>query len=274
MRPTTRALHEELFALVQHELKLAPDGRRLLRMRRDTTRPKDPRPIARKGTTTRFVMLSGVHLYPHEVAHVLRVGPAGPLISPGQWVPIDGDWTHVHPDNWRIDDRPRGAAARAAAARMRAQLARSGLDPRADLPGRPTLPLPLAERVAVYRDPRYWWARLSASLGDTVPEMSTVWTAARDRAPRYWALAHHLAHTAGQHMAAAQAPDMTPAARRAAVELALLAVSDERSRLLRDPAALQRLAAQYATRDPHDTPQDAATRHAASTTDAASDDLF
>ena len=278
MRPTTRAQHEELFSLIQHEIKLAPDGARLLRVRRDVTRPKPPKPITRKGKTTRYVVLSGVPLYAHEIAHVLRVGPQGPLIAPGYWQPKDGDWTHVHPSNWSIDDRPRGAAARAAAARMRAQLARSGIDPDAALPGRPTVPLLLAERLTTYRDPRYWWARLSASLGDTVRELSTVWPYAHERAPRYWALAHHMADTARERLAAAEAPGLTGAERRAVVDAGLLAVTDERDRLLGDPRALLAMTARQVARRAagraFDSPEHAAAVHAGAATDAATDDLY
>jgi len=55
---------------------------------------------AAAGGKVPFIAVHGLAVPAYVIAHILRVGPDGPLIGPGPWVPIDGDWINVHPDNW------------------------------------------------------------------------------------------------------------------------------------------------------------------------------
>ena len=116
IRPRDRASHHQLFALAEvARLSLAPDGTRLQRAyvethrgRRVATHVRPLRNCPWALDDNRVALSEAPSLYglSHEVAHVLRVGREGPPIPPGEWVPVDGDWLHVHPDNWRNVDDP------------------------------------------------------------------------------------------------------------------------------------------------------------------------
>lgn len=109
-----------------NRVTISPDGCRLLRARR----PDNPLPIGgptpaekaakaaalggrmsvrqaldllfqdKPGGKVPFLTVHGLSVPAYVIAHILRVGPDGPLIGPGPWEPIDGDWLNVHPDNW------------------------------------------------------------------------------------------------------------------------------------------------------------------------------
>lgn len=121
IRATSRAGHAALLdAALVASLSLTPDGTRLQR----TYRLPKPRGQTRSASSVvrdyPWIRSGGVlpvsvpakyppnQLYGHayEVAHVLRVGRDGPLIPPGTWAPIDGDWLNVTPSNWRNTDNP------------------------------------------------------------------------------------------------------------------------------------------------------------------------
>lgn len=197
LRADTRPNHVRMWEFVRHEIALVPGGDRLLRHRSD--RRKAPKVIGGAGDArrpaTRDVVLGNVRMLAHEIAHVLRVGPDGPLMPPGPWRPRDGDWLHVAPSNWqRVDTtKPRGTAGREAAARARTAAMAAGLALRSSIVGCYWYP---GGRLETARDPRYWWVRAVTVWGDTVPDLSVPWEQARALAPRYWALAQHLAHRA------------------------------------------------------------------------------
>lgn len=96
---TTREEHQFLHkCLTNHQVTLSPDGSRIMR-----TKAGAPYPAARASrnwTHSPNIAISGAKAPAYVIAHILRVGPDGPLIGPGPWVPIDGDWLNVHPDNW------------------------------------------------------------------------------------------------------------------------------------------------------------------------------
>ena len=276
LRASTRAEHAALYEFVRHEITVGKDGR-LHRALRSARRTAEDKPIQPKGRTTRFVMLAGRTMYAHEVAHVLRVGPDGPLIEPGDWRPVDGDWLNIDPDNWAIDRRPRGLAAREASLRARRAAAASRLVPDAMRPGARLLPMTEARQRATYGDPRYWWARLSGAHGETVRELSTVWGYARDLAPRWWALSHHLARFARTRLAA-----LPPATDKAAyldhVRQMIADADTEALRAIRDASRWARITSEIlalsVTGEVSDTPEQAAAVYVATTAHAAAEDLY
>lgn len=122
----TRTEHEFIHRhMTINCVTISPDGCRLLRARR----PDNPLPLggptpaaeaatregrltirqaldnlfrgrAAPGGKVPFLTVHGLSVPAYVIAHILRVGPDGPLIGPGPWEPIDGDWLNVHPDNW------------------------------------------------------------------------------------------------------------------------------------------------------------------------------
>lgn len=275
LRARDRAEHIALFEHVRHEIKLGQNGR-LHRITRSLRAAAPEKPIQPKGSTTRWVMLAGRTMYAHEIAHVLRVGPQGPLIAPGAWRPVDGDWLNIDPDNWVIDRRPRGEAAREASLRTRRAAAASRLVPDAMRPGVRLLPMTEARQRATYGDPRYWWARLSGAHGESVRELSTVWDYARDLAPRWWALSHHLARFARARLAA-----LPPAVGKTAylehVRQMIADADTEAIRAIRDASRWARITSEIlalsVTGEVSDTPEHAAKVYAASTT-TQTEDLY
>lgn len=280
LRADTRANHVRMWEFARHEIQLAPGGARLLRLRSDRRKPPkviggDPadqsagtNPTRRPAT--RDVLLNDIRMPAHEVAHVLRVGPDGPLLPPGPWRPIDGDWLHVHPDNWQRTDttKPRGEAGRAAAVRARVAAAAVGLVVRSSIVGNYWY---AAGRLEAARDPRYWWVRAATVWGETVPELSTPWAGARELAPRWWALSQHLAHRA-RSAPRMYDPEAAPLIRELNAEMRAIA---------NDPARWTEVtlwAAAAAKRgELHDTPAKAGALHQAARTDAAAtsaDDLY
>lgn len=99
---STRFGHETLWAMVNERLGITPDGARLQRVYK--TRP--PALIYRLDAQPGLVSVERFLAHPQDIAHVLRVGRDGPLIPPGTWAPIDGDWLNVTPSNWRNVDNP------------------------------------------------------------------------------------------------------------------------------------------------------------------------
>lgn len=268
----TRARHRQLYEWVRHELALSQDGARLMRRRADSRRPwkvleahKRGRPDAASPGTTRYVMVGGIQASAHLIAHVLRVGPDGPLIQPGRWLPADGDWLHVHPDNWRLAEpsETRGAAGRAAALRARKAAVASGLAGHSGRPGNLLYPSRAVE------DARYWWAQAVAAWGDSSPELSMPWDGADETAPRHWALSHHLAQRARQRLAGLPL-SCEPRAALAfgtRIDEARLACLAERAEIIADADRWARVVA-WATGarlrgELHDTPERAARWHAA-----------
>jgi len=99
----TRAGHQTLWDQAHSRYGLAPSDKHLCRV----FKTANPRPARAHALRPDAVPLGSRFLGKVcEVAHVLRVGREGPLIPPGEWVPVDGDWLHVHPDNWRRTDDP------------------------------------------------------------------------------------------------------------------------------------------------------------------------
>lgn len=117
----TRMGHITLLHLAQTsrpKIGLSPDGARLQHVFVSGRPPEDVRepPWPTGGQVVRGfhkaprndgkVPVGGFYCLAYEMAHVLRVGREGPLIPPGEWAPVDGDWLHAHPDNWRRADDP------------------------------------------------------------------------------------------------------------------------------------------------------------------------
>ena len=89
--------------LVVNQVSISADGCSLMRLRGYAHKPPALLPLdnsARRQRCGRTVTIHGLTAPAYLLAHVLRVGPDGPLIGPGPWAPIDGDWLNVHPDNW------------------------------------------------------------------------------------------------------------------------------------------------------------------------------
>jgi len=275
LRAKNRAEHLVLFEHVRHEIKLGTNGR-LHRLTRSLRAAAPEKPIQPKGQrTTRWVMLAGRKAYAHEIAHVLRVGPQGPLIAPGYWQPKDGDWLNVSPDNWAIDRRAPAEVAREASLRARRAAAASRLVPDALRPGTSLVPMTEARQRATYADARYWWARLSGAHGEASRELSAVWDHARTHATRWWALSHHLARFAAERLAALPS-GQDKAAYLEHVRVMIRDADAESLRVIRDTGRWARVAAEMdalsIAGDITDTPEHAAAVHASSTTDATADD--
>lgn len=94
-REEQEAIHRRL---TNQHVYLSPDGSQIMRQWVWHTAPAARAP--RNWTHSRSIKVGGMALPTYLIAHILRVGPDGPLIGPGPWVPIDGDWLNVHPDNW------------------------------------------------------------------------------------------------------------------------------------------------------------------------------
>lgn len=265
IRPTTRAAHAKLYAWFCREFRLSEDGRRLLRLRADRRKP--PKVIEPTGKgTTREVMLGGVYALAHDVAHVLAVGPDGPVREDDQWRPVDGDWLNVHPSNWQVSPelaQPRGAAGRAAALRARQAARESGLA-RGGRVGEPMY------HQRVTEDARYWWGQAAGAWGDATAELNIPWAAAAEGSPRYWALSHHLAAMARRKLAGPPPEGMPRGVWLDSVRLACL---DERTTVMADATRWARVvawaAAAWQRGDLHDSPEQAGRAFAAARTDAA-----
>lgn len=273
IRPTTRAAHVKLYEWFRHEFRLSEDGRRLLRLRADRRKP--PKVIEPTGKgTTREVMLGGVFAFAHDVAHVLAVGPYGPVREDAQWRPVDGDWLNVHPSNWQVSPelaQPRGAAGRAAALRARRAARESGLASGWRV-GDPVY------HSRAFEDARYWWGQAAGAWGDTTAELNIPWDAASEGSPRYWALSHHLAAMARRKLSEPP-PEGMP--RGVWLESVRLACLDERAAVVADAARWARVVAWAAAArqrgELHDSPEQAGRAFAAARTAAptASDaDLY
>ena len=280
LKADTRPHHVRMWEFAHQEIQLAPGGARLLRLRSDRRKPPkviggDPDAAGgpAKRPATREVLLGNIRMSAFALAHVLRVGPDGPLLPPGPWRPIDGDWLHVHPDNWQHADttQPRGAAGCAAAARARAAATAAGLVLQSSIVGNYWYS---AGRLEAARDPRYWWVRAVTVWGETVPELSAPWEGARELAPRWWALSQHLAHRA-RSAPRMYDPEAAPLIRT---------LNGEMRAIANDPARWTQVtmwATAAAKRgELHDTPAAAQARYQAAQQDAAgpatppADDLY
>lgn len=182
-----REAQRELYDLVHCLFALSGNGHWLER-----TLYKRGRVALKRGAF--YVVHARTRFRPIEAAHVLRVGPDGPLFDPIPFGrPLDGDHAHVHPDNWvPIPREEIGAAGRAAAARARAAAVSARLLMPWARPGTPWYG-PAGHQIT---DPRYWWAKAAATWGETDPTLSCTWAAAPDCAPQQWALCHYLAQRA------------------------------------------------------------------------------
>lgn len=271
LRANTREAHRALYESIHRDFEVSFDDSRLVR-KRCTQGAKRGRVAT--AAATNYVMFAGVRFRAHEAAHVLRVGPEGPLWPNDRAAPADGDWTNVHPRNWPPRSAPLGAAGRAAAARAREAAIEAGLMRAGVRPGEPWFSQPRGRGArSVLTDARYWWAKQAAAAGETDRTLSVPWESARQRSPRHWAVCHHLAHRASELLGAGP----TSAARIASVQAELL---QERAAIYADPQRLA-VAAAWASRasaagEIHDTPEQAARNHHASADAAATplDDLY
>jgi len=219
-----------------------------------------------------YVSHLGTKFRPIEAAHVLRVGPEGPLIDPLRYgSPRDGDHANIHPNNWKPRGRgERGSAGRAAALRARKAAIASRLLPADARPGVPWF----RGFDRALTDPRAWWVRAVSAWGDTDPALSTAWPAAREHAPHHWALCHHLALRAREllgHVTSSTGAHTD--ARGAAVAAAQAELIAERDRIANGPPAvrgalLARMRAAYERGEIHDDPDRAAGVHRAAHADA------
>lgn len=271
LRANTREAHRALYESIHRDFEVSFDDSRLVR-KRSTQGAKRGRVAT--AAATNYVMFAGVRFRAHEAAHVLRVGPEGPLWPSERAAPADGDWTNVHPRNWPPRPEPLGAAGRAAAARAREAAIEAGLMRAGVRPGEPWFSQPRGRGArSVLTDARYWWAKQAAAAGETDRTLSVPWESARQRSPRHWAVCHHLAHRASELLGAGPAS----AARIASVQAELL---QERAAIYADPQRLANAAA-WASRasaagEIHDTPEQAARIHRANADAAATplDDLY
>lgn len=266
LRATTREGHRALHKLITTDFAVSFDAARLVRSR---GAPGATRGRIAAAPATNYVMFLGVRFRAHEAAHVLRVGPDGPLWPSTCAAPADGDWTNVHPDNWPHRAQVLGTAGRAAAARARDAALVSGLLRAAPRPGDAWF----AQHRwgggrSVLSDARYWWSKQVGAAGDTDPTLSVEWRQARQHAPRHWAVCHHLAHRATELLA--QGPAGDRAALVGDVQAALL---QERADIYRDAGRLAQVTAwaakAAAAGDIHDTPEQAGRIHRHRQTDAA-----
>lgn len=232
-----------LYDLASSRLALSPDGSRLVRVRSGT-------PIERSGNPYRYTVIDGYRCSLYEVAYVLRHGRGAPLPYSkgpkgqklGKYLPIDGDWSHVHPSNWR-QALPRGWAGREAARRARVA---------AELAG-----LPHGGRFAAefdrLADPRGWWVMCTARWGEMQEELSTPWGVLRARAPRWWALVTHVARSCRE--AILSDPTTDPADVRKAGDALLM-------RVILSPTEWARVTAAELRRDPAPPPDDVSAHEA------------
>lgn len=96
---TTREEHQFLHkCMMNNRVHLSPDGSQIMRQWARHTSPAAHAPKNRAHSPN--ITINGAKAPAYVIAHILRVGPDGPLIGPGPWEPIDGDWLNVHPDNW------------------------------------------------------------------------------------------------------------------------------------------------------------------------------
>jgi len=252
LRANTREAHRALYDSIRRDFEVSFDDSRIVRQRGTQG--------ARKGriataTATNYVMFAGVRFRAHEAAHVLRVGPEGPLWPNDRAAPADGDWTNVHPRNWPQRSTPLGAAGRAAAARAREAATEAGLMRAGVRPGEPWFSQPRGRGArSVLADARFWWAKQVSAAGETDSTLSVPWLLAHQRSPRHWAVCHYLAHRASELLGAGAPPT--------AVQAELL---QERAAVYADPQRLASAAA-WATRaaaagEIHDTPEQAARNH-------------
>lgn len=264
LRASTREAHRTLYDTIHRDFEVSFDDSRLVRKRGAQGTRKGR--IATSAATN-YVMFAGVRFRAHEAAHVLRVGPDGPLWSSERAAPADGDWTNVHPRNWPPRSVPLGAAGRAAAARAREAAIAAGLMRAGIRPGEPWFAQPRGRGArSVLTDARYWWTKQVAAAGETDHTLSVPWASARQQSPRHWAVCHHLARRASELLGAGPAS----AARIASAQAELL---QERAAIYADPQRLAAAAA-WASRasaagEIHDTPGQAAQIHRAAAADAA-----
>lgn len=170
-----------VYELAADRYALSPDGARIIRLRSDGY----GKPIARGASPYRYLTINGTRYPIHEIAHLLRYGPDAEIPKSSK-LPIDGDWSHVHPSNWR-EPMARGVAGRLAAARVRSAALHAGL---------------AGDGLRIYARasdavtlPQAWWLRCVAQWGDLSPDLSVSWAQARehDGAARWWALVHYVA---------------------------------------------------------------------------------
>jgi len=266
-----REAQRALFDLVHGAFVISADGSRLER----TLYRCGPVEIKRGSY---YVSHLETRFRPIEAAHVLQVGPEGPIINPYRYgSPRDGDHANIHPDNWQPRGRSdRGAAGRAAAVRAREAAISARLLPPGARPGE----LWFRGFDRALTDPRAWWVRAVAAWGDTDPAMSTRWDAAREHATQHWALCHHLALRARELLA--QAVGGTAAntdARGTAVRAVQADLIAERDRIANGPpevraALVLRMRAAYQRGEIHDDPDRAAAVHRAASEGAPTDDLY
>lgn len=89
----TRAEHLLLHNLcAAHGVRLSPSGHALIYGARGRALPRT--------TALGWVLVHHITAPARVLAHVLRVGPDGPLADPSPPGPHDRDPHNVHPDNW------------------------------------------------------------------------------------------------------------------------------------------------------------------------------
>lgn len=176
-RITTPADVQEAHDAISRTFELTPDGTRLRRL--SSGRTVEPTKGARP---SRYLMVDGVRYRTFDVGHILRHGPTAPP-PPTAVLPRNGDWYDMSVENWRAA-LPRGMSGLYSLHRQTFAAAAAGLPP----PCRSRVTL--QDRVT---DPRQWWTMLAGWAGEQAPELSAPWPSAHRDAPRWWALAHHLA---------------------------------------------------------------------------------